>query len=187
MSNSYKINNIVVNHNKKYPHITCIDPEERYDRVFGFMARTSRQYAANRQLRWWSEFISGDSSYIKENKKRLFEDLEKYKNNLDEAIKRRIYLTHKVLKEMSEGTINNITQGIWLSYPHTIENVYIDENHNKHFILKLCTGEKFHAYKKWIEYDNTRGRYDYFLQKWITKKPIHKQFYSKIKLLEKIN
>lgn len=33
------------------------------------------------------------------------EDLERYKDNLDEAIKRRIYLTHKVLKEMSEGVI----------------------------------------------------------------------------------
>lgn len=186
MSRGYKVNNLVLDHNKKYPRITSVDPEERYDRVFGFMVRTSHQYAAARQVRWYEEFVKDDSPYVKENKKRFMEDIKRYKDNLDEAIERRIYLTHKVLKEMSEGVINTITQGIWLSYPHTTEVVKIDEHKDKYIILTLCTGEKFYAYKKWIEYDTPRGRYDYFKQRWITKKPIHKQFYSKLKILRKL-
>ena len=66
MSRGYKVNNLVLDHNKKYPRITSVDPEERYDRVFGFMARTSHQYAANRKLRWWDEFVKRDSPYIKD-------------------------------------------------------------------------------------------------------------------------
>lgn len=174
MNRGYKVNNLILEHNKKYPRITSVDPEERYDRVFGFMVRTSRYISAEQHLNWWKNFAINK------------EEIKKWEHELTEAYERRINLTHKVLKEMSEGVINTITQGIWLSYPHTTEVVKIDEHKDKYIILTLCTGEKFYAYKKWIEYDNPRGRYDYFNQRWITKKPIHKQFYSKLKILRKL-
>lgn len=186
MSRGYKQDNKVLDHNKKYPVIKTVDPQERYDRVFGFMARTSHHYSIGRHLNWYQEFIKDDSPYIRKNKQRFLDDINKYKSELDEAFERRIYLTHKILKEMSEGIINNATQGIWLSYPHTTEAVKVDEYKNKYFIVYLCTGEKFYARKKWIEYDTPRGRYDYFTGTWKNRKPIHKQFYGKLQILNKL-
>jgi len=66
-------------------------------------------------------------------------------------------------------------------YPHATEVVKIDEHKDKYIILTLCTGEKFYAYKKWIEYDTPRGRYDYFKQRWITKNQYISNFIANLK------
>ena len=170
----------------KWPKLNSIDPEERYHRVFDFMNRNSRYYSCCRSLKFHENFIKDDSPYVKENMQRFLKDIEDCKIAKNDAYKRRIELTHKVLKEMSEGIINNTTQGIWLSYPHSKELVKIDDNKDKYFILTLCTGEKFYAYKKWIEYNTPRAKYDYFNSRWIKRKPIHKRFYSKLKILYKL-
>ena len=176
MSKNYKQNNLVVTHNKKWLKLHEVDSEERYDRVYSFMARTSRYISAEQHLNWWKNFAINK------------EEIKKWEQELAEAHERRINLTHKVLKEMHEGIVNTITQGIWLSYPHKIELVKIDDNKDKYYILTLCTGEKFYAYKHWIEYDSSRrGRYNYFTGTWMyNKKSIHKQFYSKLKILSKL-
>ena len=176
MSKNYKQNNLVVTHNKKWLKLHEVDSEERYDRVYSFMARTSRYISAEQHLNWWKNFAINK------------EEIKKWEYELAEAHERRINLTHKVLKEMSEGIINNLTQGIWLSYPHTKEVVKIDEYKTKYYIITLNTGEKFYACKNWIEYDSSRrGRYDYFTGTWrYNKKSIHKQYYGKLHILKKL-
>lgn len=166
---------------------TCkgIDLYERYDRVFNFMTRTSKYYHANRQLKWWQNFIK--DVIDEDHKKDILKYIDKCKLELEDAKERRIYLTHKTLKDMSEGIINNLTQGIWLSYPHIKYNYYFDEYKNKYFIIKLNTGEEFLCRQKWKEYSDHRGRYDFFKQKWITKNPIIKHYYLKPQIIKKLN
>ena len=136
MSKNYKQNNLVVTHNKKWLKLHEVDSEERYDRVYSFMARTSRYISAEQHLNWWKNFAINK------------EEIKKWEQELDEAHERRINLTHKVLKEMSEGIINNLTQGIWLSYPYTKEVQSLGEvtalesSHSKYDLFDFVVADR---------------------------------------------
>ena len=166
MSSGYKGYLETQEHRKKYPKIRSVDPQERYDRVYGFMKRNSQQYRAEWSIGWYEHLIK-EFSIVGNEKKRFLDKIEQLKTELDETKKVRIAMTLKVLEEMDKGIINNTTQGIWLSYPHTLEVVKTDENKDRHVIVHLCTGEKFRGIRKWdVEFRQPR--------------------YSKVKLLEKI-
>lgn len=167
MSSGYKGYLETQEHNKKYPKINSVDPKERYDRVYGFMRRDSKQHAVERNIRWYEEFIKRGGKYVEENKGRFLNYIEELKGELDEAKKTRLAMTLQTLIDMEQGIINNTTQGIWLSYPHTLEVVKTDENKDRHVIVHLCTGEKFKGIRKW-DAECRQPRY------------------SKVKLLEKI-
>lgn len=166
-----------------------IDLYERYDRVMNFMRRISGVGGFEHKINLNKYFID---NYHKNHKNKF--DYEWAIQHIDQNIQacesakeRQINLTHQVLKDMSEGRITKITKGIWLSYPYVKYNYSIDENNNKHFNIKLNTGEEFEAIQFWKEFDNFRSRYDYFNERWTRKKPIHKRYYGKIELIKKIN
>ena len=167
MSSGYKGFLETQEHSKKYPKITSVDPQERYDRVYGFMKRDSKQHAIESNIRWYEEFIKDDGKYVRENMAKFLNYIEELKGELNEAKKVRIAMTLQTINEMENGVINNTTQGIWLSYPYTLEVTNIDENKDKYCIVHLCTGENFRGVRKW----DTELRNPY---------------YRKVKLLEKI-
>lgn len=166
-----------------------IDLYERYERIMYFMRRNSGVGKYENKVKLNRYFID---NYNKNHENKFEYDLSINEINqnikaCESAKERQISLTHQVLKDMSEGKINNITKGIWLSYPYIKYDYHIDENRDKYFKLKLYTGEEFEAVQYWREYDDSRARYDFFNQRWIRKKLIHKQYYGKIILLRKIN
>jgi len=166
-----------------------IDLYERYERIMYFMRRNSGVGGFEHKINLNKYFID---NYHKNHKDKFeyewaIKNIDKNIQACESAKEKQISLTHQVLKDMSEGNINNITKGIWLSYPYIKYDYHIDENHDKYFKLRLYTGEEFEAVQYWREYDDSRRRYDYFHQHWTIKKPIHKQYYGKIVLLKKIN
>ena len=166
-----------------------IDLYERYDRVMNFMRRISGIGTIEKKIALHKYFIdkykdSKEYHWDYEWSKRCVKEAIQ---NYDSAKEKQITLTHQVLKDMSEGIITNITQGIWLSYPHVKYDYYFDEYKNKYFTIKLNTGEEFLCRQKWKEYSDRRGRYDFYNQKWITKNPIIKHYYLKTQIIKKLN
>lgn len=166
-----------------------VDLYERYDRVMNFMRRISGVGGFEHKINLNRYFID---NYHKNHRDKFeyewaIKHIDQNIQACESAKEKQISLTHQVLKDMSEGRITKITKGIWLSYPYIKYNYYVDEYNNKYFKIRLNTGEEFFCRQRWKEYDTNRGRYDFYKERWVNKKPIHKRYYDKIELLKKIN
>jgi hypothetical protein len=94
MSSGYKGFLETQEHSKKYPKITSVDPQERYDRVYGFMKRDSKQHTIESHIRWYEEFIKDDGKYVRENMAKFLNYIKELKGELDEPTK--VELTIKI-------------------------------------------------------------------------------------------
>lgn len=65
--------------------------------------------------------------------------LKEYEEKLHEAWKEHEKLWKQTIVDLFNGVVNNITQGIWLSYP----KVYIEKIENRFRIVTIRTGERF--------------------------------------------
>nr|UVY03556.1 MAG: hypothetical protein [Bacteriophage sp.] len=84
--------------------------------------------------------------------------LKEYEEKLHEAWKEHEKLWKQTIVDLYNGVINNITQGIWLSYP----KVHIEKMEGGFRILTIRTGERFLAKKihcsKWNQPSNKKYR-----------------------------
>lgn len=84
--------------------------------------------------------------------------LKEYEEKLYEAWKEHERLWEQTIADLYNGVVNNITQGIWLSYP----KVYIEKIEGGFRILTIRTGERFLAKKihclKWNQSSKKKYR-----------------------------
>ena len=152
--------------------------EERLTRLWDFLKRNVKINSIEKNIEYYKKRVKEVSEHIDDtnyshwafpgvkNGKSSYDcafnsfnrSLKEYEEKLHEAWKEHEKLWKQTIVDLYNGVVNNITQGIWLSYP----KVYIEKIEGGFRILTIRTGERFLAKKihcsKWNQPSNKKYR-----------------------------
>lgn len=159
-------------------HMMLSIGEERLTRLWDFLKRNVKINSIEKHIEYYKKRVKEVSEHIDDtsyshwafpgvkNGKSSYDcafnsfnrSLKEYEEKLHEAWKEHEKLWKQTIVDLYNGVINNITQGIWLSYP----KVHIEKMEGGFRILTIRTGERFLAKKihcsKWNQPSNKKYR-----------------------------
>ena len=168
---------------EKQAHMMLSIGEERLIRLWDFLKRNVKINSIEKYIESYKKQVEEISEHIDDVNYShwAFPDIEKgkssydcafnsfnqtlkeYEEKLHEAWNEHEKLWKQTIVDLYNGVVNNITQGIWLSYP----KVHIEKTEGRFRIITIRTGERFLARKircsKWNQSSKKKHRKNKFV------------------------